>query len=140
MIHLKLLTKVDDLVTEDVSGYNGLFFTDASEAELADAAREWFPLPYKLGIFGEICGLKQEHWYPYGTVLVISRVDLRGDESAIFISGTITTRVKCCALERRRLSHVDDVVKSLLERRRRVVLFPFVKELPWEQKIGIISG
>ena len=139
MIHLKLLTKVSDLIAEDVIGFGGLFFTDASEAEVADAAKEWFPLPYKNPYDGEMLGVKQEHWTHEGTVLRISKADLKGDESAIFISGTITTRVGCGAFDRRRLSHIDGVIKNLLERRRRVVLFPFVKELPWE-KIGIISG
>lgn len=121
----KLLTGLEDLTKEDTDGYQGIFFTDASKYELMMVAKEWFPKSHRDNV-----GTYMQETIEIGTTLRILDNKPKFEELTVLISQGFVTRVDCFGAGEL-LHHIDDVVKSLLESGKRVVLFvPFHKTKP----------
>lgn len=123
----KLLEKPEDLVAEDVSGYQGTFFTDASWKEVILSAQEKFKFPYD--DFSGRIHLMEHQKIGTGTTLRISTNKPKFEELADLVSRGFVTRVDCLGAGES-LNHIDDVVKNLLSQGKKVVLFPFTKTVP----------
>lgn len=133
----KLLVKPEDLASEDVSGYRGIFFTDASMQELSENSKEWFKFSE-----GVVCGkldLSESQEPGYGTTLRISANKPKFEELADLVSRGFVTRVDCLGAGEQ-LHHIEDVVKNILSQGKKVVLFPFDKNKIKPRMIVIIHG
>ena len=127
MNNQKLLTKPEDFMSEDVDGYQGILFTDASPEEIRQSARAWFGFHA-----GNLNG--KFHLFEYqeignGTTLCVFANKPKFEELADLISRGFVTRVDCLGAGEK-LHHIDDLVKNLLSQGKKVALFPFTKNKP----------
>lgn len=127
MNNQKLLIKPEDLTAEDVNGYQGTFFTDASKEYIRWCAKEYFL--FSSGNPGGGLLLAESDESGKGTTLRILENKPKFEELADLVSRGFVTRVDCLGAGEA-LRHVDDVVRNLLIQGKKVIFLPFTKNKP----------